>query len=295
MPNERRYILDTMKQSKQPIARELSLSPPAPASASPTSKRNKISSRSKGKMRALSIGSLSDDPDIDFNLFEHHTSTPKVESDAGSSDIECSEIQQPSKNYVPPPRPRSPSFEIIGMSGVRQATNAPVTIDHMSFLKRKVKVEDDDDPFAYSLAKRPRVIKGGASSTSPTGSASHSSVARSPMSLVLSSPPSSHSSPQVDSRSSPALSQDRQPQWPGSMYTSDLLRGFRKVDSNIGSIEDRFKQAFPDVRFVRQTYYDARTRLSMMAQKDIDRSVAAIDTPKGLWSRLAKLYPLKST
>ena len=40
-------------------------------------------------------------------------------------------------------------------------------------------------------------------------------------------------------------------QWPGSVYRSDLLQGFQKMDLvKIGSTEDQFKQAFSGIRFV---------------------------------------------
>lgn len=291
MPSERSYILDAMKGSKQPlIARDLSPSPPASV-LSPPMPHPKVTSSRKGKMRALSLDPLSDDSDIDFDIFKDDNSESKPESDPDSSDVECSEVRKPDKNYVPPARPRSPSIEIIDDSGAPLATNPHIKPENMRSLKRKLKVEEDSS--AYSLTKRSRFIEKGASFNDPIHLASQSSLSLSPTFTPFSSPSSSRAS-QIDTSTSSEQGTDRQPQWPGSLYTSDLLRGFRRMDLvKIGSTEDRFNKVFPGAKFVRQTYYDARTRLGMMAQQDIDHSVAAVDTPKGLWSRLARLYPLK--
>jgi len=83
------------------------------------------------------------------------------------------------------------------------------------------------------------------------------------------------------------------------MFTCDMVNGFRLMDSHIvqrdfPSIEERFRQIF-DTPYRHSTYYDARRRLKAMRQQDIDSSVTASHTVKGLWSRLAKNIPLKKT
>ena len=57
-------------------------------------------------------------------------------------------------------------------------------------------------------------------------------------------------------------------------------------------VADRFASIF-GVHYVHATYYDARRRLVIMAQEDIDRSVAALHTDAGLWSLLAQDVPLR--
>ena len=57
-------------------------------------------------------------------------------------------------------------------------------------------------------------------------------------------------------------------------------------------VADQFASIF-GVRYVHATYYDARRRLVVMAQDNIDCSVAALRTDAGLWSLLAKDIPLR--
>jgi hypothetical protein len=68
----------------------------------------------------------------------------------------------------------------------------------------------------------------------------------------------------------------------------------KKMIAKFPSVEDRFLEVF-EHGFRNAMYYDAWRRLKSMKQKDIDYSWAAMHTPRGLWSRLAKKYPLRKS
>ena len=102
---------------------------------------------------------------------------------------------------------------------------------------------------------------------------------------------------------SPALSSasssptTNQGPWPAGVFTCDMLDGFRSMDSHTmacdyPNINEHFEHIF-SASYRHATYYDACRRLKAMNQHDIDLSVAALRSPNGLWSRLAKDIPLK--
>jgi hypothetical protein len=85
--------------------------------------------------------------------------------------------------------------------------------------------------------------------------------------------------------------------WPKNYHTCDIIDGFRHMDSTkmmdkFPSVEDRFLKVFKQ-GLRSTTYYNACHRLKTLKQEDIDRSKAAMRTPEGLWSHLAKSVSLR--
>ena len=198
------------------------------------------------------------------------------------------------ENYVPQPRRCK--------TGSKAITRGPQS-NPGSVLSAKRKVKDEPPTSQLPAAKRARsvstvVSKGVLADPIEIESLSDSSdPPSSPIMPYFLSKSSSPSSSEHDSSSSEPEQGVYPGPWPSNYHTCDILDGFRRMDAKkmiakFPSVEDRFVEVF-EQGFRNATYYDARRRLKSMKQKDIDHSRAAMRTPRGLWSRLAKKYPLR--
>lgn len=216
--NKCSYILETMKRLKWTTP---ALSPPE--------YNPKLSSLHKGNIHVPSLQPISDDSDIDFNISKIFKSQSQPDSDPNSSDIKCSKVRH-NGSHVLSAQPHSESVELIEDSDALIEPKPLIKLEHVYHPKYKFNVEEGS---WAPLAKQLCLIK----NDGPIVISPPSSPSLSPTFTPLSLPLLSHTkSPQTNNNGSLV---NLVLQWPGSVYTSDLLQGFQKMDLvKIGSTED---------------------------------------------------------
>lgn len=78
------------------------------------------------------------------------------------------------------------------------------------------------------------------------------------------------------------------PSWPGDYYTRDMIKFFKAVVSRqeSASVDQVFREHFPDTRFVSTTYYEHRNRWLRTPAETLKKFSSHGRTKDGLWSCL---------